>query len=104
LREPFGIVFIEAMKYRLPIVANNVGCLPDLVKNDYNGYLINNNIDDYTNAISMLFEDPAKCRQLGENGFNLAQTKFSWQLVGEKIKKHIEPYIDEWQKEKVKDI
>ena len=104
LREPFGIVFIEAMKYRLPIIANNIGCLTDLVKDDYNGYLINNNIEDYTNAISMLLEDPDKCRQMGENGFNLVETKFSWRLVGKKIKKHIEPYLNEWQKEEVKDI
>ena len=104
LREPFGIVFIEAMKYGLPIVANNIGSLPDLVKDDYNGYLINDNIEDYTSAISMLFEDPEKCRQLGENGFNLAQTKFSWQLVGKKIKKHIQPYLTEWHQGELKDI
>ena len=99
LREPFGIVFIEAMKYRLPIIANKIGSLPDLVKDNYNGYLINNNIDDYTSAICMLFEYPEKCRQLGDNGFNFAETKFSWKLVGGKIKEHIEPYITQ-QKEK----
>jgi glycosyltransferase involved in cell wall biosynthesis len=86
LREPFGIVFIEAMKFRLPIIANNIGSLPDLVKNDYNGYLINNSVKDYTDAICTLFENPAKCKQMGENGYNLAESKFSWPLVGKSIR------------------
>jgi len=93
LREPFGIVFIEAMKYRLPIVANNIGSLPDIVKNDYNGYLINNNIKGYTDVICTLFEDPQKCKQMGENGYKLTEERFSWQIVGKKFRTSIEPYI-----------
>lgn len=93
LREPFGIVFIEAMKYRLPIVANNIGSLPDIVKNDYNGYLINNDVKGYTDAISTLFEDPQKCMQMGENGYKLTEEKFSWQIVGKKFRASIQPYI-----------
>ncbi len=85
LREPFGIVFIEAMKYQLPIVANNIGSLPDLVKNDYNGYLTNNSVKEYTDAICTLFKNPAKCKQMGENGYNLAKSKFSWSLIGKSI-------------------
>lgn len=38
--EPFGIVFIEAMAYGLPIISTRVGALPDLVEVDKNGYLI----------------------------------------------------------------
>ena len=93
LREPFGIVFTEAMKYRLPIIANNIGSIPDLVENDYNGYLINNDPQEYAEAICKLFENPEKCKQMGENGFNLSESKFSWQLVGEKIKKNIDESV-----------
>ncbi len=90
MREPFGIAFVEAMNYKLPIIANNIGCLPDLVTNDYNGYLIDNNIDDYTHAICDLFENPVKCQQLGENGFQYAQKKFKWEIVGKLMKQHID--------------
>ena len=89
LREPFGIVFIEAMKYKLPVVANNIGSLPDMVVNNFNGYLIENNIENYAFAIKKLFADPEKCRQMGENGYSLTHTKFAWQIVGRRIKENI---------------
>lgn len=95
MREPFGIVFVEAMNYKLPIIANNIGCLPDLVTNDYNGYLIDNNINDYTKAICDLFENPIKCQQLGENGFQYAQKKFKWEIVGHLMKQHISNALGE---------
>ena len=95
LREPFGIVFIEAMSYKLPIVANNVGSLPDIVENGYNGYLVNNDVEQYTNAIIQLFADPEKCRQLGENGYALTRSKFSWEIVGRKIKEAVIPFLKE---------
>lgn len=93
MREPFGIVFVEAMSYGLPIVTNNIGSIPDLIQNGYNGYLIDNNITDYTNAICTLFENPLQAKKMGENAFQLAQSKLQWKLVGESIKKSIDTTI-----------
>ncbi|HYM93672.1 MAG TPA: glycosyltransferase family 4 protein [Chitinophagaceae bacterium] len=93
LKEPFGAVFIEAMNYRLPVIANNIGCLSDLVTNDFNGYLINNNVNDYTKAICSLFENPEKCKIMGENGYQYARSKFTWQQVGKKIRTSIDKYL-----------
>jgi len=93
LREPFGIVFIEAMHYKLPIVANNIGSIPDMVINDYNGYLIDNIVDDYANALCSLLGNPRKCKQLGENGYDYAQSKFKWDLVGKTIKTEIASHL-----------
>ena len=93
IREPFGIVFIEAMNYRLPVIANNIGCLPDMVINDYNGYLINNNVDEYAIAICRLLENPEKCKQMGERGHQYAQEKFTWERVGKTIKTNIDKFL-----------
>ncbi len=90
LREPFGIVFVEAMSYGLPIVANNIGSIPDLIENGFNGYLINNNITDYTNAICTLFDNPLQAKKMGENGLHLVKKKLQWELVGELITKIID--------------
>lgn len=93
LREPFGIVFIEAMNYSLPVIANNIGCIPDLVIPDYNGYLIDNNVNGYTEAICRLLDDPAKCREMGENGYKYSQLKFTWDIAGKKIKENIARFL-----------
>lgn len=90
MREPFGIVFVEAMSFRLPIVANNIGSIPDMVKNDFNGYLIDNNVIDYADAICKLLDNPVSCSEMGENGYQLAQSNFTWNIVGQKIKSHID--------------
>ncbi|HVT86769.1 MAG TPA: glycosyltransferase family 4 protein [Chitinophagaceae bacterium] len=94
IREPFGIVFIEAMNYRLPIIANNIGCLPDMVINNYNGYLIDNaDIDEYVEKIADLLMDPGKCKIMGENGYQYAQSKFTWEHVGNIMKSNIDKWI-----------
>jgi glycosyltransferase involved in cell wall biosynthesis len=93
LREPFGIVFVEAMHYKLPIVANNIGSIPDMIINDFNGYLVDNNVNEYADRICNLLDDPKKCKQLGENGYTYAQSKFTWELVGETMKAEIVKYL-----------
>ena len=94
LREPFGVVFVEAMKYKLPIVANNIGALPDLVKNDFNGYLVNNNIEGYVNAICHLLDHPQKCVEMGQNGYEFARDYFTWEKVGKTLKSNIEKALN----------
>lgn len=93
LREPFGIVFIEAMHNKLPIVANNIGSISDMVIDDFNGYLIDHDVDKYAHTICKLFDDPQKGKQLGENGFTYAQTKFTWEMVGKTMKEQIVQYL-----------
>ncbi len=97
LREPFGVVFVEAMSFRLPIVANNIGSIPELVVNDRNGYLINNDVDGYAHAICSLIEDPTKSMKMGEAGYQLSQTIFQWKNVGNLIKENISKSLIEIQ-------
>jgi glycosyltransferase involved in cell wall biosynthesis len=92
MREPFGVVFVEAMSFRLPVIANNIGSIPEMIKNDYNGYLIDNNIDSYTEAICQLFDNPEKCREMGENGYKTVISKFNWATVGRLMKQEINKY------------
>ncbi len=89
LREPFGLVFVEAMTYGLPIVANNIGALPDMVTNGVNGYLINNNIDEYAKVLIELLNNPQKCKNMGENGAKIANELYTWDEVGKKLYKYI---------------
>jgi glycosyltransferase involved in cell wall biosynthesis len=40
--ESLPMVIIEALRYGLPIISTNVGGINELVKNNFNGFLINN--------------------------------------------------------------
>jgi glycosyltransferase involved in cell wall biosynthesis len=88
--EPFGIVFVEAMSSGLPIVATNVGAIPDFVQDGTTGFLTHpGDIQGIANALTALLSDPPKCQQFGERGYKLAQTRYSWNGVGTLVKKHI---------------
>lgn len=95
LREPFGLVFVEAMNFKLPVVSNNIGALPDMVQNGVNGYLIDNNVDEYASVMVKLLKDPQLCAQMGENSYRLARERYNWDKVGEKIRHYITEALPE---------
>jgi glycosyltransferase involved in cell wall biosynthesis len=89
-QEPFGIVFIEAMTARLPIVATRVGAIPDFVEEGKNGWLVEpGDIQGLTDALIKLLQDPHLCRSFGEASFQLTQDRYSWKAVGEKFRQNI---------------
>ena len=88
--EPFGIVFIEAMAYGLPIVATRVGALPDLVEDHVNGILVeSDNIDSLATALRTLLENPMLRREMGRNGEQRYKEQFNWTEVYSRIRERI---------------
>lgn len=85
--EPFGIAVVEAFHHRLPVVASNVGAMPDLVRDGESGSLVPP--DDpaaLADALTALLSDPAQCRRFGERGYEIALEHFSWPAVGDKLR------------------
>ncbi|RPH52845.1 MAG: glycosyltransferase family 1 protein [Desulfobacteraceae bacterium] len=69
LNEGMGRVLVEAMALGKPIVASDVGGIPDLVVHCINGYLVPpKDVRGLSAAIGHLIEDPEKGRKMGENG------------------------------------
>lgn len=88
VREPFGIVYVEAMLNKLPIVTNNMGAAPSLVT-EKNGYLLEHNVDDYGNVLIELLKNPEKCRAMGEESYRIAREFYTWETVGRKMAERI---------------
>jgi len=93
-REPFGIVFLEAMYYRLPIIASHVGSLADMVSNGYNGFLVDQGEDEYVRRISQLFDNPEMAEEMGKNGYKRMSTQFTWDKVAMNMKDQIEHHLN----------
>ncbi len=94
--EPFGVVFIEAMAYGLPLVAPNTGAVPDFVQDGKNGYLVETgDIDGLAQALMRLLADPEKCRAFGKAGSALVRERYTWEKVGMIFKAHIQPLVRE---------
>ncbi len=76
--EGFGMVLIEAMYNRLPIVATNAGAIPFLVKDRENGILVPvRDSEKLAKSIKKLIEYPELRRSFGESNYQLA-LKFDW--------------------------
>jgi glycosyltransferase involved in cell wall biosynthesis len=88
--EPFGIVFLEALAYKLPIVATNIGAIPDFVIPDKNGYLVPpGNVEELAKALITLLDSPRQCEVFGEAGYKIITTNYTWANTGALLKKHI---------------
>lgn len=97
--EPFGIVFIEAMTARLPIVATRVGAIPDFVEDGRNGWLVEpGDIQGLASALLKLVESPSTCKNFGEHSFQLTRERYSWKAVGKRFQHHIQSVLEEAQK------
>ena len=71
--EGFGMVVLEAMAAKIPVVAMDVGGLSEIIKNGITGYLVpDNNLEILTQCILKLIENREKSRRLGKNGYKRA--------------------------------
>ncbi len=85
LNEGMGRVLVEAMANGIPIVASEVGGIPDLVTPGKNGFLVPpKNPEELANHIQILIEDEEKRKKMGESGKKMAQ-RFSHKTMVEKI-------------------
>lgn len=76
--ESFGLVALEAMLAKKPVVGSNHGGLTEIIVNNETGFLVEpNNETKLAEAISKLIENPELRKQFGENGYQRAINEFS---------------------------
>lgn len=82
--ESFGIVLIEAMSYGIPCLAfSSAEGANDLIKNDVNGYLIENrNYQEMTDKMNFIANNTKKRQELGKEA-----RKFSLNYSSDLVKK-----------------
>jgi glycosyltransferase involved in cell wall biosynthesis len=85
LNEGMGRVLVEAMALGRPIVASNIGGIPDLVTHGKNGFLVPpKNPEELAKYIQILLEDKEKREKMGLAGKEMA-LNFSVENMVEKI-------------------
>jgi glycosyltransferase involved in cell wall biosynthesis len=86
--EPFGITILEAMSLQKPIVATNIGGIPEIITNGIEGILVEprNNMQ-LADAILHMFSDSSKRRRLGINARKKVEREFTWEKIAAKTLK-----------------
>ncbi len=79
LQEGFGVAAVEAFACSRPVVATNVGGIPEIVTDGYNGYLVRpNNIQELADTMLKIISDKERMIQMGSNGYETARQNFDW--------------------------
>jgi glycosyltransferase involved in cell wall biosynthesis len=84
--EPFGLVAIEAMACRIPVIASDVGGLQFTVVPEQTGLLAPPKDDAaFAVAIDRILTNPEWSHQLGQNARQRVEDKFSWDGVATQL-------------------
>jgi len=84
--ESFGTVNAEALSCGTPVVASNVGGIPDIVKDGINGILVPpNDPIRIANALEKLLEDKELREKYGKEGRSMVERQFSLDYVTKEI-------------------
>jgi len=80
--EGLGVVLIEAAEMGLPLVASDVGGIPDVVENDRTGLLVPpGDPGALADALRRLADEPATAERLVEGAKARTRERFTWDVV-----------------------
>jgi len=83
-------VIKEAFFLQVPVIATNVGGIPELISNNITGLLVPpEKPEEMTNAINELLSDNNTKQRLSKNAFEFINKNFSWDIL---IEKYIKLY------------
>ena len=94
LGEGFGLVLLEAMAHRLPIVSTNTMAIPEIVDHQKTGLLVPpKDVKALRDAIEVLIKSPEKRLSMGKEGWEKLTHTFS---VDKMVSKTKELYMEEY--------
>lgn len=93
-KEHFGIVPLEAMYCRLPVIAVNSGGPLETVEDHRTGYLCEPKPEDFAAKMKHLYENRSLVKEMGERGRQRVQNYFSFASFSDQLNELIIGLID----------
>ncbi len=83
----------EAQLMEKPVIATNVGGIPELMKDNETGYLVKKgDADDLIAKISLLLDENIDRTKMGNRGKEFVSKKFSWNVITKQFVELMENY------------
>jgi glycosyltransferase involved in cell wall biosynthesis len=86
IREAFGLTLIEALSYKKPVIASEIGGIKELITNGETGLLVR--CRDYrriAGAVVELYRNPESAVSMAERGFEMVASGFNLEEEARKI-------------------
>ncbi len=91
---PFSI--LEAMAAGVPVIATDVGGIPEIIRHGESGWLIKpGEAHELTSALSYLMHDKTMAQRLAANALRLVQKKFSLSAMADRTEKIYQSLLEE---------
>lgn len=78
---------LEAMAMGVPVVCTNIGFAGLQIDNG-EGVIMTENFEEFAKQVNQLLSDVDKRREIGEKGFRVARSRFSWDSITNKLEDH----------------
>jgi glycosyltransferase involved in cell wall biosynthesis len=87
--EPFGMPLIEAMACGLPVIATRSGGMPEIIKDQQTGLLVDRaDASGLADAIVRLLDDPQHRAKMGQAGRDRVLERFTWDHIAADLRNH----------------
>jgi glycosyltransferase involved in cell wall biosynthesis len=97
LFEPFGIVALEAMAAKSPVVVSDTGGLSEIVNHDVDGVkAYTGNPDSLAWGINRVLTDEAYANTLRTNAYRRIQEKYNWDKIAQQTMTMYENILNEY--------
>ena len=84
--EPFGLVALEGMANKVPVIASNVGGLASIIKPNENGLLFEpRNAKDLAGKIMQVYTSKDLSATLADNAYKKVVEHYSWKHIAKRI-------------------
>jgi glycosyltransferase involved in cell wall biosynthesis len=89
--DSFGIVFLEAWLYSVPVVGAAAGGIPEVISDGQDGYVVPfGDVDTLSQRLARLLAEPALARRMGEVGRCKTLAQHTWDHVYARVKPRYE--------------
>ncbi|MEM3641762.1 MAG: glycosyltransferase family 4 protein, partial [Candidatus Bathyarchaeia archaeon] len=87
LFEPFGIVALEAMAAKSPVVVSDTGGLSEIIEHDVTGVKVHpNDTDSLVWGITKVLLDVNYANLIKNNAYQKIQEKYNWDKISQQLK------------------
>ena len=91
--EPLGLVILEAMAAKTPVISTRAGGVTSLIKDGYNGYLVRpRNAQSIVDKVNYLLEHDELRAKMAERAHAIVAQKFTWEHLAGRFERIYEKY------------
>ena len=83
-KEPLGLVILEAMAAKTPVISTRAGGVTSLIKDGHNGFLVHaRNAKEIATKVNQLLADDDLRHKMAQRSYELVLKKFTWDRIAD---------------------